>query len=217
MSAQKLPADGLTRVVIVDDHDIVRTGLEMSLEDSDRLLVVGSYANGSAALRGLDADAPDLIITDVHMPIMDGLELMTKLRETHPSVPVLLLTVVEDPTVIREALDQGAAGYLLKSASTDEIIRSVERALDGQLVVSAEVGTLIAGMISKSEEDTLSPREREVLTGVARGLTNAQVASQLYISETTVKTHLRRAFTKLGVQDRTSAVTEALQRGLIRL
>lgn len=217
MSAQKLPADGLTRVVIVDDHDIVRTGLEMSLEDSDRLLVVGSYANGSAALRGLDADAPDLIITDVHMPIMDGLELMTKLRETHPSVPVLLLTVVEDPTVIREALDQGAAGYLLKSASTDEIIRSVERALDGQLVVSAEVGTLIAGMIFQSEEDTLSPREREVLTGVARGLTNARVASQLYISETTVKTHLRRAFTKLGVQDRTSAVTEALQRGLIRL
>ncbi len=217
MSAQKLPADGLTRVVIVDDHDIVRTGLETSLEDSDRLLVVGSYPNGSAALRGLDADAPDLIITDVQMPIMDGLELMTKLRETHPSVPVLLLTVVEDPTVIREALDQGAAGYLLKSASTDEIIRSVERALDGQLVVSAEVGSLIAGMISKSEEDTLSPREREVLTGVARGLTNAQVASQLYISETTVKTHLRRAFTKLGVQDRTSAVTEALQRGLIRL
>lgn len=205
------------RIIIVDDHDIVRTGLELTLEDHPEVSVVGSYPDGRAALADMESSRPDLVITDLQMPVMDGWEFMSHLTEQCPDVPVLLLTVVEDPQVIREALDAGAMGYLLKSASTEEIIRAVNRALDGQLVVSSEVGSLIASQLVATDEGSLSPREIQVLTGVARGLTNSQLAKELFIGETTVKTHLRRSFTKLGVQDRTSAVTEALRRGLISI
>lgn len=205
------------RIIIVDDHDIVRTGLELTLEDHPEVRVVGSYPDGRAALADMESSQPDLIITDLQMPVMDGWEFMSHLTDQFPEIPVLLLTVVEDPQMIREALDAGAMGYLLKSASTEEIVGAVNRALDGQLVVSAEVGSLIASQLVSADEGSLSPREIQVLTGVARGLTNSQLAKELFIGETTVKTHLRRSFTKLGVQDRTSAVTEALRRGLISL
>lgn len=205
------------KIIIVDDHDIVRTGLELTLEDNPDVTVVGSFPNGRAALDHIRSSNPDLVITDLQMPVMDGWTLMSHLREEFPDIPVLLLTVVEDQHVIREALDAGAMGYLLKSAPTDEITRAVTRALDGQLVVSAEVGSLIASQLVTTDEGALSPRELEVLSGVARGLTNSQLAKELFIGETTVKTHLRRSFTKLGVQDRTSAVTEALRRGLISI
>lgn len=205
------------RIIIVDDHDIVRTGLELTLEDHPHVNVVGSYPDGRAALAEIESSKPDLIITDLQMPVMDGWELLAQLVEQFPDIPVLLLTVVEDPQLIRKALDAGAMGYLLKSATTEEIIQAVNRALDGQLVVSAEVGSLIATQLVSADEGDLSPREIQVLTGVARGLTNSQLAKELFIGETTVKTHLRRSFTKLGVQDRTSAVTEALRRGLISI
>lgn len=203
--------------MIVDDHEIVRAGLQVTLETATELEIVAVAATGQDALNAIKVQEPDVLITDLRMPGMDGIELMSQARELYPDLIVLLLTVVEDARQIREVLDAGASGYLLKTASAAEIVGSVQRALAGSLVVSPEVGSIIAAQLVGSGHAELSAREAEVLQLVALGQTNSQIAASLFVGETTVRTHLRRAFAKLGAQDRTSAVTEALKRGFISL
>jgi len=204
-------------VVVADDHEMVRRGLAATLAavEPSSIELVGMAADGQEALGLVTAESPDVLITDLRMPRMDGLELMRRVGELETEVAVLMLTVVEDPAAIREALDHGASGYLLKTASAEEIVEAVWKAVDGELVVSSRVGSIIARQLVDRGEQQLSDREVEVIGLVAAGNTNAQIASQLFVSETTVRTHLRRSFTKLGVRDRASAVAEAIRLGLV--
>lgn len=204
------------RVVIADDHEVVRQGLASTLGrlEHDSVELVGMARDGAEALALVSTERPDVLITDLKMPRMEGLELIERVRALDFDVPVLVLTVVEDPATIRRVLDAGASGYLLKTATAAEIVDAVWKALEGELVVSGPVGSIIARQLLDDEQQ-LSDREVEVLGLVARGNTNAQIASALYVSETTVRTHLRRSFAKLGVRDRASAVTEAIRLGMV--
>lgn len=211
-------SDRRIRIVVADDHEVVRAGLVATLGGAEPSSVelVGIAGDGVEALEMITSAAPpDVLITDLRMPRMDGLELIRRVGEVEADVATLILTVVEDPIVIREALDTGASGYLLKTATESEIVDAVRRAANGELVVSSRVGSIIARQLVDRGEQQLSSRETEVIGLVAAGNSNAQIASSLFVSETTVRTHLRRAFTKLGVRDRASAVAEAIRLGLI--
>lgn len=203
------------RLMIVDDHAIVRDGLRWSLEEEPDVEVIAEACDGQQALERMSA-SPTVVLTDLTMPVMDGQTLITRLAVEHPDVVVLLLTVVEDPAAIRAALQAGASGYLLKDSAPDQIVSAVRRAARGELTVSNRIASVIAQQLARLDEDRLSDREIAVLQEVAEGATNAQAATRLHISESTVRTYLRRVFTKLGVQDRTSAVMVALSRGFIR-
>lgn len=203
------------RLMIVDDHAIVRDGLRWSLEEEPDVEVIAEACDGQQALERMCA-SPTVVLTDLTMPVMDGQTLITRLAVEHPDVVVLLLTVVEDPAAIRAALQAGASGYLLKDSAPDQIVSAVRRAARGELTVSNRIASVIAQQLARLDEDRLSDREIAVLQEVAEGATNAQAATRLHISESTVRTYLRRVFTKLGVQDRTSAVMVALSRGFIR-
>lgn len=203
------------RLMIVDDHAIVRDGLRWSLEEEPDVEVIAEACDGQQALERMSA-SPTVVLTDLTMPVMDGQTLITRLAVEHPDVVVLLLTVVEDPAAIRAALQAGASGYILKDSAPDQIVSAVRRAARGELTVSNRIASVIAQQLARLDEDRLSDREIAVLQEVAEGATNAQAATRLHISESTVRTYLRRVFTKLGVQDRTSAVMVALSRGFIR-
>lgn len=209
------PQPTITRLVVVDDHEIIRHGFREALADQEDVTVVGEASHGREALKLLESTAADVVVTDLHMPVMDGMELLERLSTQHPHITTIVLTILAEADKIQQCLDLGASGYLLKDATTDEIIRSLRRAMEGELVLSSTVGSLIARRLQDREDSTLSDRELEILQAVSTGATNARIASELFISETTVRTHLRRAYAKLGVQDRTSAVTVALSRGLI--
>lgn len=202
------------RLMIVDDHAIVRDGLRWTLEAEPDVEVVAEACDGQQALERISA-SPTVVLTDLTMPVMDGQTLITRLAVEHPDVVVLLLTVVEDPAAIRAALQAGASGYLLKDSAPDRILSAVRRSARGELAVSDRIASVIAQQLARSDEDRLSDREIAVLQEVAEGATNAQAATRLHISESTVRTYLRRVFTKLGVQDRTSAAMVALSRGFI--
>lgn len=202
-------------VLVADDHEVVRAGLDLTFRGMHGVDLVGVATNGAEVLALIKQRSPDIVITDLRMPGLDGIELIKVIKELVPDTPVLILTVVEDSRTIRAALDAGAAGYLLKSAPTKDVRDAIRQALRGELVVSSGVGSIIASLLTEPRQGQLSAREIEVLNVVARGMTNAQVARRFRVSETTVRTHLRRTFVKLNVQDRTSAVTKAIRRGLI--
>lgn len=207
--------DAVIPVLLVDDHAVVRQGLRWALQDAPDVVVAGEAGDGRAALAEVRRVGPRVVVTDLDMPRMDGHELLAQLTRDHPEVAVLILTVSADPATVRRTLAAGASGYVLKDASPEEIVAAVRRAADGDLAVSASVGSLIARQMGREEDQTPSERELEVLRLVATGATNAQVASALFVSESTVRTYLRRVFVKLGVQDRTSAALLAVSRGLI--
>lgn len=202
-------------VLLVDDHAVVRQGIRWAIEDADDVEIVGEASNGREALAEVQRLKPRLVLTDIDMPRMNGHELLTHLAAKHPEVTALVLTVAADPATVRATLAAGASGYLLKDASPEEILMAIRRSTVGELAMSASVGSIIARQLNQEEADTPSDRELAVLQHVAAGATNIQIATALYISESTVRTYLRRVFVKLGVQDRTSAALLAVSRGLI--
>ena len=180
--------------------------------------MVGEAGDGLEALSVVAARSPDVVLMDLRMPRMDGVQAITRLAASHPTVRVLVLTTYDADHDIVRAVEAGAAGVLLKDAPRDELFRAVRAAARGEMVLAPTVtarvlGSLRAGSVAEGPTD----REVEVLALVAQGLTNRAIARRLAISEATVKTHLVHVFGKLGVTDRTAAVTVALQRGVIAL
>ncbi|WP_182901185.1 response regulator transcription factor [Microbispora sp. H10830] len=205
----------MLRLMIVDDHPVVREGLRGMLESDPGITVVGEAASGDEAVVRARELTPDVILMDLRMPGGDGVSATTRILADRPESRVIVLTTYEADQDIVRAVEAGAAGYLLKDTSRADLLAAIVSAARGETVLSPSVATRLVTRMRAPATETLSRRETEVLALVARGLTNAEIGKALFISETTVKTHLLRVFTKLGVSDRTAAVTTALARGLL--
>jgi DNA-binding NarL/FixJ family response regulator len=214
------PTDDVIRLLIVDDHPVVRDGLRGIFEATDGLEVVGEAGDGSTALSMALALDPDVVLMDLRMPGVGGVEAIRSLRERSVRARVLVLTTYDSDSDVLPAVQAGATGYLLKDAPSSELIRAVRSAHRGQAVLSPSVaGTLmtqVGSVESAPERPTLSPREVQVLRLVAAGKTNREAATALFVSETTVKTHLLHLYAKLDVRDRAAAVDAAHRLGLLR-
>lgn len=207
----------MIRVLVVDDHPVVRAGMVALLGELDDIEVVGEAANGSEALGLVPRLAPDVVLMDLRMPVMDGAEATARLRAEPDAPEVLVLTTYDTDADIVRAVESGARGYLLKDTPPAVLADAIRRAALGETVLAPPVAARLAERLRAPARVELTPRELEVLQAVARGLSNAEVGRELFIGEATVKTHLLRIFAKLEVTDRTAAVTAAHRLGLITL
>jgi DNA-binding NarL/FixJ family response regulator len=196
----------MIRVLIVDDHAVVRRGLEQLLNSAPDIEVVGSVPDGRTALTKADEVRPDVVLMDLSMPELDGIQATRMLLERQPDVHVVVLTSFADQAKVLESLEAGAIGYLVKDSPPDDVINAIRAASEGGAPLDPRAARVLldARRITPAPVD-LSPRELEVLRLVARGLANKQIARQLAISERTVKAHLTAVFQQLGVTDRTQA------------
>ena len=205
------------RIVVVDDHPIVRAGVQGLLATQADFEIVGEAANGRDGVAVVDRTRPDVVTMDLRMPGLEGVGAIRAIKAAHPAVHVLVLTTYDTDAEILRAVEAGATGYLLKETPRDELFRAVRATARGESVLSPSVATRLVVKARAPEEQDLSQRELEVLELVARGTGNKIIARDLKISEATVKTHLLHIFGKLHVDDRTAAVTVALERGVLRL
>lgn len=204
------------RLVIVDDHPVVRDGLRGMFAEQADLEVVGEADGGERGLAVAVRERPDVVLTDLHMPGLGGAEFIRLLARRVPATRVLVLTTYDGDEDVLPALTAGAIGYLLKDSPREEVFRAVRAAAAGETVLSPAVAARVLERVrAPAPPAELSERERTVLALVARGSTNKEAAAALFISETTVKTHLAHIYTKLGVSDRASAVAAAYDRGLL--
>ena len=205
------------RLVIVDDHPVVRDGLRGMLESQPDFEVVGEGANGEEAVQLANSLKPEVMLMDLRMPLMDGVTALGQIKTSSPAVQVLVLTTYDSDADILPAIEAGAMGYLLKDTSREDLFSAIRATARGESVLSPGVAARIIGHMRAPAEEKLSSRELEVLQLVAEGDSNSQIANRLHISQATVKSHLIHIFDKLGVSDRTAAVTVALRRGILSL
>lgn len=212
----------LLRLLIVDDHPIVRDGLRGVFDGEPGFQVVGEASDGAQALVRAAELGPDVILMDLRMPTMGGVEAIRRLRADQPDIRVLVLTTYDTESDVLPAIEAGATGYLLKDAPREDLIRAVRAAAEGQPVLAPTVAQRLMSRVQAPPAvaapvvEGLTDRELEVLLLVASGSTNRETARKLFISEATVKTHLLHAYAKLGVRDRAAAVAEAYKRGLLK-
>ena len=205
------------RVLIADDHPVVRAGLQGMLASQPDFELVGEAATGKEAVTLAAQLRPDVVLMDLRMAEMDGAAATAQIQTQQPKTPVLVLTTYDTNADILRAIDAGATGYLLKDTPRDELFAAIRSVAQGKAVLAPTVATRLLRQRQTLAGEALSARELEVLSLVARGASNKEIARSLYLSEATVKTHLIHLFGKLGVTDRTAAVTVALQHGLLRL
>ena len=214
------------RVVLADDQALVRTGFRMILAETDDIEVVGEAGDGDEAVRVAAAAGPDVVLMDVRMPGTDGIAATRMIRAAGSATRVLILTTFDLDEYVYAGLRAGASGFLLKDALAAELVAAVRVVASGEAVVAPTVTRRLierfigdepeSGRPSPAVFDVLTAREREVLTLIARGLANAEIAQRLFLSEGTVKTHVSRVLAKLGLRDRLQAVILAYEAGLIR-
>ena len=220
------------RVLLADDHDVVRQGFRLVLGTQPDIEVVGEAPNGREAIEQARRLRPDLVLMDVTMPVIDGLEATRRIKAEMPAVCVLMFTSHEEPEYLLEAMQAGAAGYVLKGAPVSRLVAAIRRTIGGESPLDQEMAArLIRGLSEKAGDarreapaggtvrrplaEPLTRRELEVLGLMAQGLTNPQIARQLVIARPTAKTHVERVIRKLGVSDRTQAVVRAIDLGLV--
>ena len=208
------------RLLVADDHPVVRDGLRGVFEGDPDFEVAGEAADGAEAVDRATALAVDVVLMDLRMPRMGGVEAIGLLRERAPAIHVLVLTTYDSDADVLPAIEAGATGYLLKDAPRDELVRAVRAAHQGQSVLAPTVARKLMGHVRAparrpAASETLTDRELEVLRLVAAGTTNKEAARRLFISEATVKTHLLHLYAKLGVRDRAAAVAAAYRAGLL--
>jgi DNA-binding NarL/FixJ family response regulator len=204
----------MIRVLVADDHPVVRAGLGAVIAEQDDLELVAEAENGAKAVDLFREHHPDVALMDLRMPVMDGVEAIRAITTEFPDARILALTTYEGDADIRRALEAGASGYLLKDMLLTEVLTAVRAVHRGERVIPIAVEARLAEFPERSD---LTEREAEVLQLVARGLSNKEVARAIGRTDETVKIHLKNAFAKLAVADRTEAVTVALTRGLIHL
>jgi len=207
------------RVLVVDDHAVVRQGLRGLLELQDGVEVVGDAADGAQGVEAATELRPDVILIDLVMPVLDGVSAMRLLRERLPDVRVIVLTSFLDDDKLLPALRAGAAGYLLKNAEPQEVVRAVRAAHAGQTILDPVVAARLVETLAADDRgdpiDRLTPREREVLVLIGRGFANKRIALELGLAEKTIKAHVGHVLAKLGVSDRTQAAIAAVRAGLV--
>lgn len=206
-------------VLLVDDHAVVREGLKLLLETLLDLRVLEA-SSGPEALSILGSDLPDVVLLDARMPEYDGIWTLNKIKESHPDLPVLMLSTYDTEEYVDQSLAGGAAGYLLKEASSQQLSEGIETALRGggiYLHPAVAQRVLARGRGQETQAQGLSERELEVLALLARGSTNEEIANELFLSEKTVKSHLSSIFRKLRVTNRTQAASKAIRERLVKL
>ncbi|WP_411699881.1 response regulator [Conyzicola sp.] len=204
----------MIRVLVADDHPVVRGGIVALLAAADDIEVVGEASNGREAVDLALALAPELVLMDLRMPELNGDEATALILQANPAIRVVVLTTYETDASILTAIEAGASGYLLKAAPQEEILAGIRSVARGEVALAPSIAAMLVGRV-KTRAITLSPRETEVLGLVAQGMSNPAIAKRLFLGEATVKTHLLHAFEKLGVSDRTRAVTKAMELGLL--
>jgi two-component system, NarL family, response regulator DegU len=211
------------RLLLVDDHRMLREGLRRSLEEQG-LVVVGEAADGDEAVRVAPVLQPDVILMDVSMPVMDGVEATRRIVAANADARVVMLTMHADREVLEKALRAGAVGYLTKDCSTEEVVAALHQATSGDTVLSVDLARSMLDEVHRldppeqpEEERVISKREEEVLQLIADGCSPPEVAARLYISQKTVKNHLASIYDKLDARDRTQAVLTAVRMGIVRL
>ena len=217
-----------TRILIVDDHDVVRSGLKALLRTSEEYAVVGEAADGEEALRLVEELTPDIVLTDISMPRLDGIGATRLITQRHPQVKVIVLTVYEDEEYVYQILRAGASGYLLKNASKVQIFEAIEAVMSGERFFSPGISRLIVdGFLKRAavQETTepatpsgtgLTKRELEVLRFIALGLTNREIAEKLFLSFRTVNTHRANIMQKLDIHETAGLVRYAISIGLVK-
>jgi DNA-binding NarL/FixJ family response regulator len=207
------------RIVVADDHPIVRAGIVGLLETAEGIEVVGEAADGAEAVALAESERPDLVLMDLRMPGVDGASATASIVAAGHGTRVLVLTTYETDDHILGAIEAGASGYLLKAAPQAEILAGIRAVAAGETVLAPSIAAKLVSRVradaASAAVPALSPREREVLALVAAGRSNPEIARTLYLGEATVKTHLLHVFEKLGVNDRTRAVTRAMELGLL--
>jgi DNA-binding NarL/FixJ family response regulator len=209
-------------VLLVDDQAMIRAGLRMVLESEPDLAVIAEASNGAEAVQVGKRERPDVVLMDIRMPEMDGIEATRRLLEAAPDTKVIVVTTFDVDDYVYGALRAGASGFLLKDAPPDDLINAIRVVAGGDALIAPSITKrLIAEFAGRREEqpvqglDDLTERETEVLALIARGLSNAEIAEELFVSETTVKTHVSHILTKLDLRDRVQAVVAAYEAGLV--
>ncbi len=205
------------RILIVEDQRIVREGLRAVLEDEDEIAIVGEAANGQEALALFAQLQPDVVLMDLQMPVMDGPEATRRIRELSPDARILVLTTYATDEFIFKALRAGAQGYLLKDASTNELLGAIHSVYAGQTLLAPAVAARLVIGVSAGGQESLTPRELEVLTLIGQGRSNGEIAAMLAIAPRTAKVHVQNILSKLGATNRTEAVSLAVKQKLISL
>jgi len=212
------------KVMLVDDHEVVLEGLIRILEKQGGIQIVSVAGSAEDALEKLERFPPDVIVVDIQLPGMNGIELIKRIKKSHPEIEAITLTVFDDEQFARQAIKAGAIGYVIKDAAKDELVKAVRSAAKGETLISTSVARKLidemtepAAKKKKKGEgfEGLSQREVDVIKLMAKGHNNRQIADLLYISEHTVKVHIRNIFRKIDVTDRTNAVLWAIDRGLV--
>ena len=213
---QKGWADVMIRVVIADDHKVVRQGLRLFLHVDPELTIVGEAANGADALALARDVRPDVVLMDVLMPVMDGIAATAAIRRELPATEVLALTSVLDDSTVIEIMRAGAIGYLLKDVDGAELCRAIHAAAAGRVQLAPEAAALLLRELRTTEQsEPLTERETDVLRLLGRGLSNREIAGSLHLKEETVKTHVSKILSKIGVRSRTQAAIYAIRSGLL--
>jgi len=212
----------MIKVLIADDQEIVCEGLKRILQSDPEIRVIGTVNNGQQALDLINHQVPDLVLMDLQMPIMNGVQAIRQIRKTHHDLPVLVLTTYMDDKWLFDAIRAGANGYLLKDRPRHELLEAIKGTVSGEAYLDPSVAKKVLNQVAsgpepieKDETIDISQREREILTLLVEGLSNAEIAQRLFLSEGTVRNYLSSLFVKLGVSDRTQAVVIALRRGLV--
>ncbi|GIU94330.1 MAG: DNA-binding response regulator [Gaiellaceae bacterium] len=199
--------------LIADDHEVVREGLRIALSRSPRIRVVGEAADGATAVAMTERRRPDVVIMDLRMPDMDGLEATELVLEKVPETAVLIFTAYGERSLLQRGLESGARGYILKEAPHEMLVRAIEKVAAGETYV--DPGLMAEFVAGRQQAEILTPREREILQLLADGMSNADVAEKLFISQETVKSHVRHILAKLEADTRTQAVAIALREAMI--
>lgn len=207
----------MIKIIIADDHPVVRSGLRALLSSQPDFEIAGEANNGEEAARLAISLVPDLILMDLQMPILDGLGAIKLIRDRLPKANILVLTTYDTDADILPALEAGAIGYLLKDTPSEQLFQAVRNVARGEMALAPRVAEKVTQRLTNSAKNTLSRREIEVLELASQGNANKAIAKKLFITEATVKSHFVHIFSKLGVADRTAAVTEAVKRKIIKI
>lgn len=208
------------KILIADDHHVVRKGLVFFLQTQSDLEIVGEASNGEEALKLATSLEPHIVLMDLSMPVLDGIEATKELKKQAPHIQVMILTSFSDQDHVIPALEAGASGYQLKESDPDELVAAIRKLMDGENQLHPKVTTHLLTRLTKRTEkqvnfiDHLTKREKDVLKEIAKGKSNKEIGASLHITEKTVKTHVSNILSKLGVQDRTQAALYAVQHGI---
>lgn len=210
------------KVLIVDDHFVVREGLKLILETNDSFEVIGEAENGKEGLRFIEQKQPDVILMDLNMPVMSGLEAIKALNEKGVSIPVIILTTYNEDDLVMKGIELGAKGYLLKDTGRDDLFRTLDSAVRGETLLQSNIMAKLLGAREKiaqvsirTDRPVMTEKELFVLQAIAKGYRSKEIAFDMGIAERTVKAHLTNIYNKLGVDSRSEAVAVSIERGLI--